>query len=51
MASSPFERYGAEEEEVRDSTSCPVDKEIAEERRFCGMGETKMLGFQCSCSS
>jgi serine/tyrosine/threonine adenylyltransferase len=51
MASAPFERYGAEEDEARDPASCPLDKEVAEERRLCGMGDSKMLGFQCSCSS
>ncbi|EIN04035.1 UPF0061-domain-containing protein [Punctularia strigosozonata HHB-11173 SS5] len=48
MACSPYEKWGAEDQvELSDD----VDKEVAEERRYCGMGERKMLGFQCSCSS
>lgn len=48
MACEPFERWGAEGDERPDEA---LDKEEREERRFCGMGEQKMLGFQCSCSS
>ena len=47
MACQPFDPWGAE-----DNTSEELlDLEIKEERRFCGMGERTMLGFQCSCSS
>jgi len=48
MASNPFEPWGAE-----DSTSseAELDEEVREERRYCGMGSKKFLGFQCSCSS
>jgi len=47
MATNPYEPWGAEGvgEEV-----C-VNGEAGEERRYCGLGEEKMLGFQCSCSS
>lgn len=48
MACKPFEPWGAEDN--TDNVS-GLDKEIQEERRFCGMGENNMLGFQCSCSS
>lgn len=48
MACEPFERWGAEGDERQDEE---LEKEVREERRFCGMGERKMLGFQCSCSS
>ncbi|KAF5382091.1 hypothetical protein D9615_004315 [Tricholomella constricta] len=47
MACNPFEPWGAEDERAEEE----LDKEELEERRFCGMGEKKMLGFQCSCSS
>jgi serine/tyrosine/threonine adenylyltransferase len=46
MAVNPFEPWGAEgkdELELSDVES--------EERRLCGLGDTAMLGFQCSCSS
>ncbi|CAK5269593.1 unnamed protein product [Mycena citricolor] len=45
MASNPFQTWGAE-----DSVE-ELSAEETEERRFCGFGEKKMLGFQCSCSS
>jgi len=45
MACNPFEPWGAE------GLDDPIDTELKEERRYCGMGEKKMLGFQCSCSS
>ncbi|KAI0049779.1 UPF0061-domain-containing protein [Auriscalpium vulgare] len=48
MASSPFEQWGAEGDERPDTE---LDAETKEERRFCGVGDKKMLGFQCSCSS
>ena len=48
MASNPFEAWGAEFEDTPEEE---LEKEEREERRFCGLGEKKMLGFQCSCSS
>jgi uncharacterized protein YdiU (UPF0061 family) len=51
MASAPFEPWGAEADEAQDPVACPLEKEVTEERRFCGLGDSKMLGFQCSCSS
>ncbi|EMD34084.1 hypothetical protein CERSUDRAFT_117594 [Gelatoporia subvermispora B] len=48
MACSPFEPWGAEDFEGDESS---LDPEVREERRFCSLGERKMLGFQCSCSS
>jgi len=47
MATKPFDSWGAESNTSEDGLT-PEDKE---ERRYCGMGSTKMLGFQCSCSS
>ncbi|KAF8223101.1 UPF0061-domain-containing protein [Tricholoma matsutake] len=47
MACNPFKPWGAE----NDESGAELDAEEKEERRYCGMGETKMLGFQCSCSS
>ncbi|KAI1797378.1 hypothetical protein LXA43DRAFT_969349 [Ganoderma leucocontextum] len=47
MACKPYEPWGAEGEE-NDSG---LDAEVKEERRYCSMGERKLLGFQCSCSS
>ncbi|KAF9000596.1 hypothetical protein BDQ17DRAFT_1359195 [Cyathus striatus] len=44
MASYPFEEWGAEGSDA-------VTKEEREERRYCGLGDKKLLGFQCSCSS
>ena len=46
MACNPFESWGTEEKSDEG-----IDAEVREERRYCGMGEKKMLGFQCSCSS
>ncbi|EPQ54042.1 UPF0061-domain-containing protein [Gloeophyllum trabeum ATCC 11539] len=48
MACSPFEPWGAEGDETPDDQ---LEPEVREERRFCGMGEKQMIGFQCSCSS
>ncbi|KAJ2922850.1 hypothetical protein H1R20_g14234, partial [Candolleomyces eurysporus] len=48
MACNPFEPWGAEDEETPEEE---LSKEEKEERRYCGLGEKKMLGFQCSCSS
>ncbi|KAG1736593.1 hypothetical protein EDD22DRAFT_924018 [Suillus occidentalis] len=48
MACKPFEPWGAEGDDT------PIDDlpvEIREERRLCGLGDTRFLGFQCSCSS
>ncbi|KAF7330454.1 hypothetical protein MVEN_02484400 [Mycena venus] len=49
MACNPFEPWGAEDAEPDDVTQ--LDVEEREERRFCGLGDSRMLGFQCSCSS
>ena len=46
MACNPFEPWGAEGDVNGDLSS-----EEKEEKRYCGLGEKKMLGFQCSCSS
>ncbi|KAI0300900.1 hypothetical protein BC826DRAFT_931613 [Russula brevipes] len=48
MACSPYELWGGEGD---DRTDDELDAETREERRLCGIGDTKMLGFQCSCSS
>jgi len=48
MSCNPFEPWGAEDDETGDEQ---LDSELKEERRYCGIGEKKMLGFQCSCSS
>ncbi|KAI0693124.1 hypothetical protein BC835DRAFT_1416119 [Cytidiella melzeri] len=48
MACNPFEPWGAEDD---SSSTDALDPEILEERRYCGIGEKQMLGFQCSCSS
>ncbi|EAU85523.1 hypothetical protein CC1G_06424 [Coprinopsis cinerea okayama7 len=47
MACNPFEPWGGEDADELEA----LDKEEKEEKRFCGLGEKKMLGFQCSCSS
>jgi len=48
MSCNPFEPWGAEDDERPDAE---LDEEEREERRYCSLGEKKMLGFQCSCSS
>ncbi|KAH7928231.1 UPF0061-domain-containing protein [Leucogyrophana mollusca] len=48
MACNPFEPWGAEGDEIATGE---LDSETREERRFCGLGDNKLLGFQCSCSS
>ncbi|PCH42278.1 UPF0061-domain-containing protein [Wolfiporia cocos MD-104 SS10] len=48
MACHPFESWGAEGFEGDEST---LDAERKEERRYCSIGDTNLLGFQCSCSS
>ena len=48
MSCNPYEAWGAEGDERPEEE---LGKEEREERRFCGIGEKKMLGFQCSCSS
>ncbi|KZT18291.1 UPF0061-domain-containing protein [Neolentinus lepideus HHB14362 ss-1] len=48
MACDPFELWGAEGDECPDEE---LDPEVREERRYCGIGEKQMIGFQCSCSS
>ncbi|KAG6330957.1 hypothetical protein ID866_8130 [Astraeus odoratus] len=47
MACSPFEPWGRE----GDTQDKELNEEEREERRFCGLGDKRMLGFQCSCSS
>ena len=47
MATNPYDPWGAE---GVDKEAC-VSGEVREEKRYCGLGEEKMLGFQCSCSS
>ena len=47
MACHPFDPWGAEGIDSDDG----LDPEIKEERRYCGIGEKQMIGFQCSCSS
>ncbi|KAJ7707800.1 UPF0061-domain-containing protein [Mycena rosella] len=46
MSCNPFEPWGGE-----DDDEAQLDVEEREERRFCGLGDSGMLGFQCSCSS
>ncbi|KIP04387.1 hypothetical protein PHLGIDRAFT_120748 [Phlebiopsis gigantea 11061_1 CR5-6] len=48
MACYPFEAWGDEDDPSPEES---LDPEIREERRYCGIGEKQMLGFQCSCSS
>ncbi|KAJ7158837.1 hypothetical protein C8R46DRAFT_1110498 [Mycena filopes] len=47
MACNPFEPWGGEDAKG----DAGLDAEELEEKRFCGLGDTRMLGFQCSCSS
>ncbi|KAJ7274519.1 hypothetical protein B0H12DRAFT_1089086 [Mycena haematopus] len=47
MACNPFEPWGGEDADDEGELSA----EDREERRFCGLGDSRMLGFQCSCSS
>ncbi|KAJ7931427.1 hypothetical protein B0H13DRAFT_2227949 [Mycena leptocephala] len=49
MACNPFEPWGGEDADANDETQ--LDAEEREERRYCGLGDSRMLGFQCSCSS
>ncbi|KAF9466573.1 hypothetical protein BDZ94DRAFT_1280842 [Collybia nuda] len=48
MACNPFEPWGAEGDERPE---IELGAEEKEEKRYCGMGDKTMLGFQCSCSS
>ncbi|KAI0303734.1 UPF0061-domain-containing protein [Multifurca ochricompacta] len=48
MACNPYEFWGAEGDDRSDEE---LDPETREERKLCGIGDRKMLGFQCSCSS
>lgn len=48
MACSPFDPWGAEDDSRPDEE---LNAEEQEERRYCGLGDKSMLGFQCSCSS
>jgi serine/tyrosine/threonine adenylyltransferase len=50
MSCNPFEDWGVEETEGKVGQE-ELDAEQKEERRYCGVGDRKMLGFQCSCSS
>ncbi|EPT05650.1 hypothetical protein FOMPIDRAFT_1111018 [Fomitopsis schrenkii] len=47
MACNPFDTWGAEDNE--DGST--LDAEQKEERRYCGIGDMNLLGYQCSCSS
>ena len=47
MATNPYEPWGAE----RVGEEVCISSEVEEEGRYCGLGEEKMMGFQCSCSS
>jgi len=46
MACKPFEGWGAE-----GFPESELDEEGTAERKYCGLGDPRMLGFQCSCSS
>ncbi|SJL10663.1 uncharacterized protein ARMOST_14054 [Armillaria ostoyae] len=48
MVCSPFDPWGAEDDSRPDEE---LSAEEREERRYCGLGDKSMLGFQCSCSS
>ena len=48
MACNPYDPWGGE---TLDQDESKLDAEVREERRYCSMGEKKLLGFQCSCSS
>ncbi|KAJ3829919.1 hypothetical protein F5878DRAFT_49531 [Lentinula raphanica] len=50
MACNPFEEWGAEGAEMKENNE-ELNAEEKEERRYCGVGDGNMLGFQCSCSS
>lgn len=47
MATNPYQPWGGEFE--RDEKA--LSEEEREERRFCGLGAKRFMGFQCSCSS
>ncbi|KAJ3744185.1 hypothetical protein DFH05DRAFT_1158991 [Lentinula detonsa] len=51
MACNPFEEWGAEVAEMKEDGDEELSAEEREERRYCGVGDGSMLGFQCSCSS
>ncbi|KIK24010.1 hypothetical protein PISMIDRAFT_10450 [Pisolithus microcarpus 441] len=46
-ACSPFKPWGREGDIPDDE----LNEEEREERRYCGLRDRRMLGFQCSCSS
>lgn len=50
MCEKPFEACGEILATDGSNEACPTPQTL-EERRLCGMGDTRMLGFQCSCSS
>lgn len=47
MTCNPFDAWGAEDHEDEST----LDAEQKEERRYCGIGDIDLLGYQCSCSS
>ncbi|KAH9945264.1 uncharacterized protein BXZ73DRAFT_96251 [Epithele typhae] len=47
MACDPFAPWGREG--VQDDSELSAEEK--EERRYCGTGDARLLGFQCSCSS
>ena len=47
MSCNPFDTWGAEDHEDESA----LDAEQKEERRYCGIGDMNLLGYQCSCSS
>ena len=49
MACNPFEPWGGEDLDAAGEAE--LDAEEREEQRFCGIGDNRLLGFQCSCSS
>jgi uncharacterized protein YdiU (UPF0061 family) len=48
MACNPYEAWGGEGDTGADEG---LNAETKEERRLCGIGDQRMLGLQCSCSS
>ena len=48
MATNPYEGWGGEFDGRAEGE---MSEEEREERRFCGLGAKRFVGFQCSCSS
>ena len=48
MATNPYQTWGAEDDNRPENE---LTEEEKEERRLCGLGSRKFIGFQCSCSS